>query len=335
METSCLTAVIVDDELLALDLLEKTIGDTEQLRVIGKFSDAEEALEQIATLRPDVLFLDVEMPELNGMELAATLMDAEHQHNMDIVFVTAFEHYAIHAFTLNAVHYILKPADAESILEVVKRVRQKERNERRLRGSGEVVMLGGMYVRSDGEKPEPLTGKLEELLSLLILNREKGISKWMLMDILWESSSLDKSQQNLHTMVYRLKKTLKNAGLQAHIKCKNNIYTIDLADGHCDVVEFDNITSQELLRSEPDMDRLERAIALYKGELLEDKDYVWCIGLRERYHQVFYEAVMLAADYYIRTEQPDKLTRLQARVELLEEEAGAPYDIRLPGLAVE
>jgi len=116
-----LTCILVDDELHARRLLKKYIEASDSLELLGEYANAEAALEAIPRLHPDVLFLDVQMPGRSGMELLAELPDAEHYL---VVFTTAFDHYALHAFEAHAVDYLLKPFDDERFGQALEKLRQ-------------------------------------------------------------------------------------------------------------------------------------------------------------------------------------------------------------------
>lgn len=292
-------AVLVDDEILVLNLLKKIISETNDIKIIGEFTDPERALIEIPNLEPDVLFLDVDMPEMNGIELGTRLIESDANEDMAIVFVTAYEQYAIHAFKLNAIHYILKPVDPDSVEEVVKRLNPKrEMEQTKVSDSGKINFFGPMHIRVNGNKIDFLTAKVEELLALLIMNRDKGISKWSIIDVLWEEASIEKSQQNLYTMMFRLKKLLRNAGIMVDVKSKNSIYRIVLKAVHCDLIEYDNFMDKKLKIDDHNLVEFERVISLYQGDLFEGKDYLWCINDREGYYQQFVNLVNLVINYY-------------------------------------
>jgi two-component system LytT family response regulator len=101
-------AIIVDDEQLGRDIIKEFLGDHPQVEVVAECRDAHEAFEAIAKHHPDLLFLDIQMPEINGFELLEML--DEHPK---IIFSTAYDQYAIKAFEVNAVDYLLKPYDED------------------------------------------------------------------------------------------------------------------------------------------------------------------------------------------------------------------------------
>jgi two-component system response regulator LytT len=123
MNTSPLRVVVVDDEQLAREELCFLIGQSGGLEIVGQAADGVEALRLCGELRPDLLFLDVQMPGLTGFEVARRLISAELLPQL--VFVTAFDQYAIEAFTVNAVDYLLKPVDPERLEQALDKARRR------------------------------------------------------------------------------------------------------------------------------------------------------------------------------------------------------------------
>jgi two-component system LytT family response regulator/two-component system response regulator LytT len=117
-----LTAVVVDDEQLARDELGFLLGQAGNVTVIGQAVNGVDALTTIDRLRPDVVFLDVQMPGLTGFEVARRMIEAESPSH--IIFVTAYDQHAIEAFEVNAVDYILKPVDPVRLEVAVQRARR-------------------------------------------------------------------------------------------------------------------------------------------------------------------------------------------------------------------
>jgi two-component system, LytTR family, response regulator LytT len=121
--TAVLTAVIADDEQLACEELSFLLKDFPQIEVVAAARNGLEAVELIRRLEPDVAFLDIHMPGLDGMGVVRRLreLDAVAPH---FVFVTAYDQYAVEAFRLEARDYLLKPIDRTRLAESVERVRR-------------------------------------------------------------------------------------------------------------------------------------------------------------------------------------------------------------------
>ncbi len=112
-------AIIVDDEKLGRDIIKEYLDDHPQVEIVAECRDAHEALEAIDRHHPDLLFLDIQMPEVNGFELLEMLDDPPK-----VIFSTAYDQYAIKAFEVNAIDYLLKPYDAERFNLAVERAIQ-------------------------------------------------------------------------------------------------------------------------------------------------------------------------------------------------------------------
>ncbi len=119
MNTTCL---IIDDEKLARDLLREYLESFSEIEIIGEASKGNEAVEKINKLKPDLIFLDVQMPGMTGFDV---LEDIDHEPY--VIFTTAYDQYAIKAFEKNAVDYLLKPLDQERFrLAVNRALKQKK-----------------------------------------------------------------------------------------------------------------------------------------------------------------------------------------------------------------
>ncbi len=117
---AALRTLVIDDESLARRGLKLRLEDIEGVEVIGECANGREALAAIAEHAPDLIFLDIQMPGMSGFELVGNLQ----QDNMPmIIFVTAFDEYAVEAFDVHAVDYLLKPIDTDRLIDAVQRAR--------------------------------------------------------------------------------------------------------------------------------------------------------------------------------------------------------------------
>ena len=113
--------VIVDDEPLARDLLLAILSEIDDIEVVGVCQNGQEAVNAVMNSAPDVLFLDIEMPGMNGFDVINAL---QSDIMPKVIFTTAFSDYAIEAFKVNALNYILKPLHEDAVGESLDRVRQ-------------------------------------------------------------------------------------------------------------------------------------------------------------------------------------------------------------------
>jgi DNA-binding LytR/AlgR family response regulator len=120
---NAIRTLVVDDEQPARDELCFLLDRVEDVSVVGQAANGVDALRLAGELKPDLLFLDVQMPGLTGFEVAQRLIEASLLPQ--VVFVTAFDQYAVEAFKVNAVDYVLKPIDAGRLEQTLDRVRRR------------------------------------------------------------------------------------------------------------------------------------------------------------------------------------------------------------------
>ncbi|MEK4131079.1 response regulator [Solibacillus sp. FSL W8-0474] len=234
-----LKAVIVDDEKLVSDFLKIQLEQTGLASVMEQFQKPTTALCEIPNLKPDVVFLDIELPGMNGIELATKLLNSNI--NIEIIFVTAYNQYAIEAFKLNAIHYLLKPADEEDIRIALERVMEKRKYhlstvcDKPLR----IELIGHFKVFHNGIEVRLKwpTVKAEELFALMLMCRKNGIGKWQLTEKLWPNVDLKKAEQNLYTTIYRLKKVLIENEIPIRIENEKGKYFLNLPHYTIDIDE--------------------------------------------------------------------------------------------------
>jgi len=120
--------LLVDDEIPALELLEKKISEFDNVEIVGLCNSGFEAVKECTKLKPDVVFLDIEMPKLSGFDVIELLNKDELPY---IVFVTAYNDYAVEAFEREAIDYIVKPASTERIAKSLERIQKFEEKDKK------------------------------------------------------------------------------------------------------------------------------------------------------------------------------------------------------------
>jgi DNA-binding LytR/AlgR family response regulator len=148
--------LLVDDEALALKRLAVALKGIPEAEVIGQARDGDEALGLVDQLRPDLVLLDISMPRSDGLVVARTL--AARDKRPDVVFVTAFDQFAVDAFAIEVVDYLLKPVDFERLTLAISRAKRRraERDaEERVVELGEVVTALRGQVRPPALRPIP------------------------------------------------------------------------------------------------------------------------------------------------------------------------------------
>ena len=187
-----LRALIVDDEPLAREWVRGAVAEDRDLEVIGESGNGFEAAEAIRRLKPDLVFLDVQMPGLDGFGVLEALSPEEIPA---IVFVTAFDQYAVRAFEAQAVDYLMKPFSRERLEEAVRRVRELLKG-RSLEDFRESVAKIIEKIRRDRSYPE------------WVLLKADGKNVFVkVKDIDWIESSRNNVRIHVGTTVYLLHET--------------------------------------------------------------------------------------------------------------------------------
>lgn len=167
-----LKALLIDDELFALKELQFHLENIKNINIVGTFTNPFEAFFNIKVLEPDVIFLDIDMPEVSGIYLAEQIVNTYKKSN--IVFVTAYDQYAIPAFELHALDYILKPYSSDRIKMCISRLENKNVN------NSKISLISENYEESikkffvlDGE--DRVLINLEDICYIEALNKEVQI----------------------------------------------------------------------------------------------------------------------------------------------------------------
>lgn len=117
-----LKVMIAEDEILAREELQDMLREEKDIQLVGSVANGKQLLEQLDELQPDLIFLDIEMPEVRGIEVARQLF--ERRQAPLVIFTTAYEEYAVEAFAVTAVDYLLKPYDQQRLRQALQRALQ-------------------------------------------------------------------------------------------------------------------------------------------------------------------------------------------------------------------
>ena len=119
-----LKVILIDDERLARSELKRLLQEFPDVEIIGEAANANEGIEKIEVLNPDLVFLDIQMPGKTGFDMLTQLEKAPH-----VIFVTAYDEYALKAFEVNALDYLMKPVEPRRLADALLKVRQKDEEE--------------------------------------------------------------------------------------------------------------------------------------------------------------------------------------------------------------
>ncbi|WP_341280539.1 response regulator [Paenibacillus sp. FSL H8-0537] len=302
-------AVIVEDELLTGEHIARLLEGI-GVEVIGCFTDPCEALERIRGLKPEVLFLDIEMPEMSGLSLAEQLADEVGE--MEIVFVTAYTNYALDAFKVSALDYLLKPVMEEDLTRTIERVRRRfaAGNDARLSKGKErraAVSFFGPFALRLESSTVPVrwtTAKCAEMFAYMLLQGEgKEISKWTLIDTLWKEKNVEKGDVNLRSTVSRINKTLRDNGSSMSLISVRNGYRLNCEDTEllAEAFQLERFMLQGSAISDRNAKQIENWVTGCERPFLAEFGGEWCESYRHRYQRYLLEVGLRLLKYLERS----------------------------------
>lgn len=279
--------ILIDDEPMALEVLANMLSPYEDIDIIGRYTNPTQALEKIKVSQVDIIFLDIEMGDVNGLELAQVFMEKDPQ--VEIVFVTAYSQYAVDAFELNALDYLLKPIQEKRLFKAIERLREnikeeqiedKSKNTRDNRLK--VLSFGGFQVLNHmGDPVKWRTQKSKEVFAYL-WERKNAVGKDLIMEELFPDRDIDKASTLLHTTIYQLRKSLRVLGYANGIIYFDDSYQLNLPITS-DLEKFIRIISSKAYTEE----NIRSLLEIYRGDFLEE-GYHWAMELQE----IFREAIL-------------------------------------------
>lgn len=313
-------AILIDDENPALRYLEQLLAADGRLQVTGKYTSARGGLDHLARERADIVFLDIGMPQMNGLEAA------EHIQQLDgsirIVYITAFSEYAIEAFELHALDYLLKPITPGRLAKTLERIMKLAPSQKGGGGPHEAAASTAATVycfrRLEWPSNKPIkwrTEKVQELFAYMLYHRGKRLGRDAILEAIWAEQSYEKAINALHMSIYQIRKLLKQMGSAATIEYSLGSYLLTESGLSTDVAELEALDAAGRIDSDERCMAADRVLALYRGHYLEEHDYAWAIPIRKNLQQQHQRLSLSVAEYEIGCGRIDgaleRLRRLQ------------------------
>jgi two-component system LytT family response regulator len=296
-----LKVILIDDEEMALDVLEILLLEIGGISVAGKFMLVSEALNQASDLKPDLILLDIEMPGTNGLAAADLLIGCFP--GAEIIFVTAHNQYALEAFETNAIGYLLKPVAKERLIKALSRyvgLHTRSRNRMGLfqtdstvaigAGSGELKCkplqlkaLGSLELyEATGRLITWRTKKTKELFAYLWCVGGAPVYRYRILDELWPDIDTERSQALFHTTLYNLRIMLRTAGFPDMVAFGDERYWMQTESIVSDVALL-----EALMGGVYQQNTHRELLSLYRGGFLEMEHYSWAESKRYELHSAY------------------------------------------------
>lgn len=301
-----LNVLVVDDEYLAVfrlkEMLKKLAPSGMELDLIGEFLMPNEAIKVAERTTVHIAFLDIEMPGMDGFQLADELLRLQPQ--MYIVFTTAYKDYAIKAFEINAIDYLLKPVTSNRLEITLNRIASFPMIPE---GQGHPTFkpkLGcfqKLHYRDECGVQQLFpwkTLKAQELFSYLLLYRDKVINKQVLIDLLWPQYNLEKATTQLHTAIYQIRKVMKEAAMHIEIKYAEGGYSLVVGEVDIDVQLWETAVKQAPALTPHTVEQHAEIMNMYQGHFLEQSAYSWASLEQERLQLIWFNHANQLAEFY-------------------------------------
>lgn len=298
-------AIIVDDEPLILDVFENMLLEMDAITVVGKYTDPFEAIDQAVLKEADIAFLDIEMPDLNGMDVASILKRLDPDIN--IVFVTAHSDYAVRAFELDAIDYLTRPVQKHRLEETLKRINARSSVQEQVTTGKMVCCFSSLSFLTENSK-EPLnprwrTKRTQEIFAYLLFNTNEKVRKDLLVDMFWPESNWNQGIAQLYSTIYQIRKTLKDVNFEIEIESKENYYLLKLNNIKVDFHEWEKaIDTLGPINQDTIYEHI-ATIKLYTGNFLETHNYSWAANEQKRLRSTWIYHVRKVTDYLYEQEE--------------------------------
>ena len=299
-------AILMDDEPLALLNMERKLNEFDSIEVVNTFSNATELLNERHSLDCQVAFLDVEMPGMNGLEIAKLLQT--WNTNIHIVFVTAYRDYAVQAFDLQSIDYLLKPISKARLAKTIDRITERIQLETRhlptthpTALSLKVHCFGEFTVYHHNKVVHWRTVKTKELFAFLFSNLNMQVHRDTILNTIWAETEYQKARVQLHTTISYLRTTLNSLGYANALTYANESYILQLEDLQCDVFELEQLLQNIKVHGELNIEKAESFTQDYRGNYMENMDYPWVTIKATFFNNQFILLLDYLVDYYTTT----------------------------------
>jgi two-component system, LytTR family, response regulator len=289
--------IVVDDEFYTLQEIGELIEKTGCITVLKLYENPLAALKEAESLLPQVAFLDIEMPEMDGLTLAEQLL--EINPDMRIVFITAYNQYAVAAFDLNAVDYVLKPINITRFYRMTDKIFKAVSSEPpRDKPAVEITCFGQFKVLKNGVPVRWERSKAEELFAYLLMYHGLKVHKSVLIENLWSECQPTRALTILHTSIYKIRSLFSDVKDLIHLEYSENSYRLTLTGVNCDYITFERDLVGLLLEREPVYEKVESVCDLYGRGLLGWHDYCWSLQKDEDFRGKLVRILRSLTDIY-------------------------------------
>lgn len=299
-----LEAVLIDSEIPSLNDISYLLSEN-YVEILGAFTDSDQALDFIVTNKPDVVFLDIDMPQSNGIGLALLIQNV--YPDVSLVFVSGHSTYALEAYKAYPVDFLLKPIDGERLSQTITHLEKtKLQRPKGIAADLKIKCFGKFEVLAGTTPIKFPTHKTMMLLAYLICKSDDVIYRDELIEAILDQKSSEKNINNLRVTLYRLRNTLAKASIKENSLLIKENYSIQIEDSVCDYIDFLRFVKNYQSVEKGNLTRATRVADSLCGEFLSNIDALW-ISEKKEWLDIQIEKLMInIAAYFISIKQMEK-----------------------------
>jgi two-component SAPR family response regulator len=265
-------AIILDDEMLAIERMQNLLEKDGRIEVAGIFQNAEEAIDYCSSNDVDIVFSDIEMPRINGINFGKILN--EKSQKSILVYITAYSQYTLEAYENNAVGYLLKPIIPEKLTRIIDIIFNIKSLDYSTNDKLIVKSLGSSSFKRGEKIVSFRTKKAEELFCYLLHRQGEWTTSESIIDALWPDRDMTHSKKQLHTTVYYCRKALLSVELENIIEYQHGKYRLNINYVEWDYLRLYNKINKYLYRNITEKEYLE-VIKINSGFYFGSYCYEW------------------------------------------------------------
>ena len=288
--------IVVDDEWYNLEEICDFVEKTGFMSVESRCRNGIDALREADRVLPQAAFIDIEMPEMDGLTLAEKLL--EKYPGMQIVFITGWNQYAVAAFELNALDYIMKPLSKARFQKMAERLKsQIEPAEPKRENRVSIRCFGGFEVIVNGQPVVWKRIKAEELFAFLLVHHDTFVSKDILLENLWPDYESTKSLTILQTSVCKIRNIFSACKDEVKLAYSSNRYGLFLSGVGCDYLDAESALNHFQENRPESFGAVEHACETLRSGLFDGRGYLWDESCQEYLKRELTSALRAIADY--------------------------------------
>jgi len=278
--------IVVDDEWYTLEEICGLVAKTGWMTVVGRYQNPRQALEGASGLAPQVAFIDVEMPEMDGITLAEKLL--ETNPSLIVAFITAWDQYAVQAFDLNALDYVMKPIKLERFERMIEKIRGVISLNRPVPSPVLKIQCFGQLEIRIGDVPVKWErAKAQELFAYLVMNHNRYVHKDTIIEDLWPEYEYARALPILQTSICKIRHVFSALKGEVALDYAASKYCLSIHSAECDYFEVERALTGYRKGEQMTYAAVKKASQIIHQGFLTQQGYLWSLEKDEELRKTF------------------------------------------------